>query len=188
MCGTPDARASAASVSINCRADASGMAARGAEVGTAWSGTANAASGRRTARPAARSAGERLRAVQVIEQMQVDIDKVGAAELRRDVRVPDLVEQRARRLIRTCRGGLPGGSRAIDLPLSRAPSPLQRRVTTASRYSLGTIRVSAPPRFMRAMSAWIVLRQRAPVPRRRAPRQRGSSVAVGPEDVQHVIG
>ena len=59
-------------------------------VGTLWSAVASVRSGRRTSRPASRRPVEGLRARDLVDQVEVDVDEPG-----RDlVRGPDLLEQR----------------------------------------------------------------------------------------------
>ena len=79
------------------RAPASSTTARPrGSVGVEWSIVATVRSGRRTVRPRAREPGERLRRGHLVDEVQIDVeDRRAARLLGDDVRVPDLLEQRA---------------------------------------------------------------------------------------------
>ena len=66
-------------------------------VGTLWSSVATVRSGRRTVRPREAQAVERLRAGDLVDEVEVDVEQVGLARRRvHHVAVPDLLGQRHR--------------------------------------------------------------------------------------------
>ena len=87
----------AASASSCATASASVIGRWRGPVDTLWSSVATVRSGRRTGRPAEPQPLERLRRRDLVDEVQVDVEQVApAVERLDDVRVPQLVEQRAR--------------------------------------------------------------------------------------------
>jgi hypothetical protein len=113
--GMPSRRQFSARTSI-CRRDSSSAARTPPLVGTLWSMVATVRSGRRTLRPASSSPFEGLGRGHLVDQVEVHVEKIRLFRHGTDnVRVPELLGERARRRV----GGLRPG--VLDLGHGREP-------------------------------------------------------------------